>query len=455
MQRERLGSRLGFILLSAGCAIGIGNVWKFPYMVGQNGGGAFVLLYLFFLLVMGIPVMTIEFSLGRASRKSPVRIYHALAPKGSKWYIHGYMAMIGNYLLMMFYTTIGGWMLAYFVKMIKGDFKGLDAAGVEQAFGSLTTDLGTMLFWMLLVVVIGFAICSLGLQSGVERITKGMMVILLLLMIVLAVNSCLLPGGTEGLEFYLKPDFGKLTEYGLSEVIFAAMGQAFFTLSLGIGALAVFGSYIGKERKLTGEAVNILVLDTFVALTAGLIIFPACSAFGVDPGEGPGLVFVTLPNVFNNMKGGRFWGSLFFLFMTFAALSTIIAVFQNIISFAQDLWNWSLKKAVLINGAAIAILSLPCIFGMTIWSDFSILGKSILDFEDFLVSNNMLPLGSLVYLLFCVTRYGWGWKNFLKEANTGEGISFPKKIKVYLTFILPIIVLYIFVQGYISLFKSL
>ena len=455
MQRERLGSRLGFILLSAGCAIGIGNVWKFPYMVGQNGGGAFVLLYLFFLLVMGIPVMTIEFSLGRASRKSPVRIYHALAPKGSKWYIHGYMAMIGNYLLMMFYTTIGGWMLAYFVKMVKGDFKGLDAAGVEQAFGSLTTDLGTMLFWMLLVVVIGFAICSLGLQSGVERITKGMMVILLLLMIVLAVNSCLLPGGTEGLEFYLKPDFGKLTEYGLSEVIFAAMGQAFFTLSLGIGALAVFGSYIGKERKLTGEAVNILVLDTFVALTAGLIIFPACSAFGVDPGEGPGLVFVTLPNVFNNMKGGRFWGSLFFLFMTFAALSTIIAVFQNIISFAQDLWNWSLKKAVLINGIAIAILSLPCIFGMTIWSDFSILGKSILDFEDFLVSNNMLPLGSLVYLLFCVTRYGWGWKNFLKEANTGEGISFPKKIKVYLTFILPIIVLYIFVQGYISLFKSL
>ena len=346
-------------------------------------------------------------------------------------------------------------MLAYFVKMIKGDFKGLDAAGVEQAFGSLTTDLGTMLFWMLLVVVIGFAICSLGLQSGVERITKGMMVILLLLMIVLAVNSCLLPGGTEGLEFYLKPDFGKLTEYGLSKVIFAAMGQAFFTLSLGIGALAVFGSYIGKERKLTGEAVNILVLDTFVALTAGLIIFPACSAFGVDPGEGPGLVFVTLPNVFNNMKGGRFWGSLFFLFMTFAALSTIIAVFQNIISFAQDLWNWSLKKAVLINGVAIAILSLPCIFGMTIWSDFSILGKSILDFEDFLVSNNMLPLGSLVYLLFCVTRYGWGWKNFLKEANTGEGISFPKKIKVYLIFILPIIVLYIFVQGYISLFKSL
>ena len=455
MEREKFSSRLGFILISAGCAIGLGNVWRFPYITGKYGGAAFVLIYLFFLIVMGLPIMVMEFAVGRASQKSIATSFNVLEKKGSKWHIYRYFGMAGNYLLMMFYTTIGGWMLACFVKMIKGDFKGLDAAGVEQAFGSLTTDLGTMLFWMLLVVVIGFAICSLGLQSGVERITKGMMVILLLLMIVLAVNSCLLPGGTEGLEFYLKPDFGKLTEYGLSEVIFAAMGQAFFTLSLGIGALAVFGSYIGKERKLTGEAVNILVLDTFVALTAGLIIFPACSAFGVDPGEGPGLVFVTLPNVFNNMKGGRFWGSLFFLFMTFAALSTIIAVFQNIISFAQDLWNWSLKKAVLINGAAIAILSLPCIFGMTIWSDFSILGKSILDFEDFLVSNNMLPLGSLVYLLFCVTRYGWGWKNFLKEANTGEGISFPKKIKVYLTFILPIIVLYIFVQGYISLFKSL
>lgn len=456
MEREKFSSRLGFILISAGCAIGLGNVWRFPYITGKYGGAAFVLIYLFFLIVMGLPIMVMEFAVGRASQKSIATSFNVLEKKGSKWHIYRYFGMAGNYLLMMmFYTTIGGWMLAYFVKMIKGDFKGLDAAGVEQAFGSLTTDLGTMLFWMLLVVVIGFAICSLGLQSGVERITKGMMVILLLLMIVLAVNSCLLPGGTEGLEFYLKPDFGKLTEYGLSEVIFAAMGQAFFTLSLGIGALAVFGSYIGKERKLTGEAVNILVLDTFVALTAGLIIFPACSAFGVDPGEGPGLVFVTLPNVFNNMKGGRFWGSLFFLFMTFAALSTIIAVFQNIISFAQDLWNWSLKKAVLINGVAIAILSLPCIFGMTIWSDFSILGKSILDFEDFLVSNNMLPLGSLVYLLFCVTRYGWGWKNFLKEANTGEGISFPKKIKVYLIFILPIIVLYIFVQGYISLFKSL
>ena len=455
MEREKFSSRLGFILISAGCAIGLGNVWRFPYITGKYGGAAFVLIYLFFLIVLGLPIMVMEFAVGRASQKSIATSFNVLEKKGSKWHIYRYFGMAGNYLLMMFYTTIGGWMLAYFVKMVKGDFTGLDTEGVSAAFGSLSTDMTQMIFWMVLIVVIGFAVCSMGLQKGVEKITKIMMVVLLALMVLLAVRSCTLEGASEGLKFYLLPDFGKLSEYKIQEVIFAAMGQAFFTLSLGIGALAIFGSYIGKEHKLTGEAVSITILDTMVALIAGLIIFPACSAFNVNPGEGPGLVFVTLPNVFNAMKGGRFWGALFFLFMSFAALSTIIAVFQNIISFAQDLWNWSVKKAALIIGIAIFLLSLPCIFGMTILSDFTILGKDIMGFEDFLVSNNLLPLGSLVYLLFCVTRYGWGWENFLKEANTGEGISFPRKIKVYLTFILPVIVLYIFVQGYWSLFQSL
>lgn len=454
-EREKFSSRLGFILISAGCAIGLGNVWRFPYITGKYGGAAFVLIYLFFLLVLGLPIMVMEFAVGRASQRSIATSFNVLEKEGSKWHIYRYFGMAGNYLLMMFYTTIGGWMLSYFFKMAKGEFQGLDITGVTQTFDTLRSDAPTMIFWMLMVVVLSFLVCSMGLQSGVERINKIMMVVLLLLMVVLAINSCLLPGAGEGLKFYLVPDFNKLVENGISEAVFAAMGQAFFTLSLGIGALAIFGSYIGKERKLTGEAVNILVLDTTVALIAGLIIFPACFAFGINPGEGPGLVFVTLPNVFNEMPGGRLWGALFFLFMTFAALSTIIAVFQNLISFAQDLWNWSLKKAVLVNGIAVFVLSLPCIFGMTIWSDFTILGKQIMDFEDFLVSNNMLPLGSLVYLLFCVSRYGWGWDKFLKEANTGEGLSFPKKLRVYLTFVLPLVIFYIFIQGYWSLFQNL
>ncbi len=455
MEREKFSSRLGFILISAGCAIGLGNVWRFPYITGKYGGAAFVLIYLFFLIVLGLPSMVMEFSVGRASQKSIARSFNELEKKGTKWHLYRYVGMAGNYLLMMFYTTIGGWMLIYFFKMVKGDFVGLDADGVAQAFSNLTGDLKTMVIWMLVIVILGFLVCSMGLQSGVERINKTMMVVLFLLMVVLAINSSLLPGASEGLKFYLLPDFGKLTEYPISEVIFAAMGQAFFTLSCGIGALAIFGSYIGKERKLTGEAINILVLDTAVALIAGLIIFPACFAYGIDPGEGPGLIFVTLPNVFNHMAMGRLWGSLFFLFMTFAALTTIIAVFQNIISCVRDLWGWSLKKASLINGVLIAVLSLPCIFGMTIWSDFSFIGKSVLDLEDFIVSNNILPLGSLVYLLFCVNRYGWGWDNFIKEANTGRGISFPSKLRVYFTYILPIIILYIFLQGYWSLFQTL
>ncbi|HJC64797.1 MAG TPA: sodium-dependent transporter [Candidatus Blautia merdavium] len=455
MEREKFSSRLGFILISAGCAIGLGNVWRFPYITGKYGGAAFVLIYLFFLIVLGLPIMVMEFSVGRASQKSIATSFNVLEKKGSKWHIYRYFGMAGNYLLMMFYTTIGGWMLAYFFKMAAGEFEGLDTDGVSAVFADISTDLPTMVFWMAVIVLIGFLVCSFGLQSGVEKISKFMMIILLLLMIALAVNSCLLPGASDGLKFYLLPDFEKLTAYNLSEVVFAAMGQSFFTLSLGIGALAIFGSYIGKERRLTGEAVNIVVLDTCVALISGLIIFPACFAFDINPGEGPGLVFVTLPNVFNEMPLGRLWGSLFFLFMTFAAVTTIIAVFQNIISFAQDLWGWSVKKAVLVNGIAIFLLSLPAIFGNTIWSSFTILGKGIMDFEDFLVSNNILPLGSLVYLLFCVTRYGWGWDNFIKEANTGEGLKFPKKIRVYLTFILPIVVLYIFLQGYWTLIQSL
>ena len=455
MKREKFSSRLGFILISAGCAIGLGNVWRFPYISGKYGGAAFVLIYLFFLAILGLPIMVMEFAVGRASQKSIATSFNVLEKEGSKWHVYRYFGMAGNYLLMMFYTTIGGWMIQYFFKMAKGDFVGLNAEQISGVFGEVSTNKNSMIFWMLVIVVIGFLVCSLGLQNGVEKITKVMMVVLLALMLVLAVRSCTLEGASEGLKFYLLPDFKKLTEYNITEVVFAAMGQAFFTLSLGIGALAIFGSYIGKERKLTGEAISITILDTFVAIVAGLIIFPACFAFGVDPGEGPGLVFVTLPNVFNAMTGGRIWGTLFFLFMTFAALSTIIAVFQNIIAFAQDLWGWSIKKASLVNMVAVFILSLPCIFGMTIWSDFTILGKDIMGFEDFLVSNNLLPLGSLVYLMFCISRYGWGWDNFLKEANTGEGISFPKKIRFYLNYILPLIVLYIFFQGYWSLFQSL
>lgn len=452
-KREKFSSRLGFILISAGCAIGLGNVWRFPYITGQYGGGAFVLVYLFFLLLLGLPIMVMEFAVGRASQKSVALSYEVLEPKGTKWHIHKYFAIAGNVLLMMFYTTVGGWMLAYFFKMAKGDFVGTNAEQVAGIFGALTTNRNEMLFWMILISLIGLLVCSFGLEKGVEKITKVMMVSLLLIMGLLVVRSLTLPHAMEGLEFYLKPDFGKMKEAGISTVIFAAMGQSFFTLSIGIGALAIFGSYIGKERALTGEAVNVALLDTFVAIMAGLIIFPACFAFDINPGEGPGLVFVTLPNVFNEMAGGRIWGTLFFLFMTFAALSTIIAVFQNIITCTRDLWGWSVKKATWINGILLIILGIPCVLGMTDWSGFAIGGKNIMDIEDFLVSNNLLPLGSLVYLFFCVTRYGWGWDNFLKEANAGEGVKFPqgKVVKFYLTYILPLIVLYIFVQGYIAM----
>jgi NSS family neurotransmitter:Na+ symporter len=452
--REKLSSRLGFLLLSAGCAIGLGNVWRFPYITGEYGGAAFVLVYLFFLVIFGIPIMVMEFSVGRASQKSVAMSFNVLEKKGSKWHLHRYTAMAGNYLLMMFYTTIAGWMLSYVVKTARGDFVGLDPKEISALFTNWTQNTGGVIFWMIIVVLLGFGICSLGLKNGVEKITKVMMSSLFIIMLVLVVRSLTLPGAMEGLKFYLIPDFKKMAEAGISEVVFAAMGQAFFTLSIGIGSMAIFGSYIGKDRALMGEAVSVGVLDTLVALIAGLIIFPACSAFGVDAGEGPGLVFVTLPNIFNAMPGGRVWGTLFFIFMSFAALSTVIAVFENIISFGIDLWGWSRKKAVLVNLVVIILLSLPCVLGFSVLSGVHPLGgtSNILDFEDFLVSNNLLPLGSLVYLLFCVTRYGWGWDHFIEEANTGKGMRFPKWARGYVSYILPILIVLVFVQGYLAKF---
>ena len=454
MQREKFSSRLGFILISAGCAIGLGNVWRFPYIVGKYGGAAFVLLYLFFLLILGLPIVIAEFAVGRASQRSVAKSFDVLEPEGTKWHWYKWGAIAGNYLLMMFYTTIAGWMILYCVKMAKGDFAGLNTEAVQGEFVSLTQNPLLMAVCMIIIVVLCFTICACGLQNGVERITKVMMLCLLGLMIVLAVHSVFLKGGQEGIVFYLKPDFHRLVEAGLGEAVFAAMGQAFFTLSIGIGALAIFGSYIGKERRLTGEAISVTVLDTFVALMAGFIIFPACFAYGVEAGSGPSLIFITLPNVFNAMAGGRIWGFCFFLFMSFAAISTVVAVFENIMSFSMDMTGCSRKKAAICNGIAIVILSMPCILGFNILSGFEPLGagSNILDLEDFIVSNNILPLGSLVYLLFCTTKYGWGFEKFSEEANTGEGIRLPKAVRGYMTWILPLIVLLIFVQGYVSKF---
>lgn len=454
MKREYFSSRLGFILISAGCAIGLGNVWRFPYIVGKYGGAAFVLVYLLFLLILGLPIMVMEFSVGRASKASAALSFDRLEPKGTKWHWYKFGAMAGNYLLMMFYTTIGGWMVQYFIKMVSGRFEGLNTEEVSGVFSEMLAQPGTMTAYMIFVVVACFLICGIGLQKGVEKITKVMMLLLLGLMFLLAIRSVTLPNAGNGLRFYLYPDFHKLVEYGLFESIFAAMGQAFFTLSLGIGAIAIFGSYIGKERSLTGEAVCVTLLDTFVAFIAGLIIFPACFAYGVDPGQGPSLIFITLPNVFNSMSGGRIWGTLFFLFMIFAAASTVIAVFENIISFAIDLTGCSRKKAVLVNTIAMILLSLPCVLGFNLWSGFAPFGagSNVLDLEDFIVSNNLLPLGSLIYLLFCTSRYGWGWKNFLAEADAGSGLKFPKWARIYVSYVLPLIVLFIFVQGYISKF---
>ena len=451
MNRENFQSRLGFILVSAGCAIGIGNVWRFPYVAGQNGGGVFVLFYLIFLLCMGVPVLTMELAVGRAGKKSAVQAYKALEKDGQKWHIHGWFCMIGCALLMMYYTTVSGWMLSYFVKFITGSFKsGMDADAVGSVFSNLLADPVEMAVFMAITVIAGFIVCSFGLQNGLERISKIMMSALLVLIVVLAVHSLVLPGSGEGLRFYLMPDFKRAADVGIGKVITAAMNQAFFTLSLGIGAMEIFGSYMPGGRTLTGESVRICGLDTFVALMSGLIIFPACFSFGIQPDAGPSLIFVTLPNVFVNMAGGRLWGTLFFLFMTFASFSTVIAVFENLIAGCIDNFGWSRKKAVLCNGILILIASLPCVFGYNIWSSLHLIGgRDVLDTEDFLVSNILLPGGSLVYLLFCVTRRGWGFDNYLAENNRGKGMKMSGKLKWYFMTLLPILILIILIQGLI------
>ncbi len=454
MQREHLGSRLGFILLSAGCAIGLGNVYKFPYVAGQNGGAIFVLVYLCCLVLLGLPVMTMEFAMGRAAQKSPARMYQALQPKKSKWHLHGYVALSGNYIMLMCYTTITGWLLQYFVDTALGKFAEMDVAAVQAQFGVVTQNAGTMAFYATLATLLATILCSFSLQKGLERITKWMMMALLGIMVILAVNSCMLDGGSEGLRFYLMPSWQNFMEAGPLNVVVAAMNQSFFSLSLGIGAMAIFGSYLKKEHTLMGEAVNVVCLDTFVAFTAGLIIFPACFAYGVQPDSGFDLIFITLPNIFNNLTGGRLWGSLFFLFMSFAALSTVFAVFENIVACTRDIFGWGRVKACLINGIALSVLSLPCILGFTILSGVQIMGMSIMAFEDFVVNNVLLPLGSLIFVLFCTTRYGWGWENFLKEANEGQGLKMAKWMRPYVTYILPILILSIFVVGLISLFGT-
>ena len=459
-KRETFSSRLGFLLISAGCAIGLGNVWRFPYITGKYGGAAFVLLYLLFLVILGLPVMVMELAVGRASQKSIALSFQKLEPKGSKWHWYSYAGFAGNYLLMMFYTVIAGWLVYYFVKMVRGDFAGLDAEGVAGEFGGLMGQPGTMTLYMVIVVCIGMFVCLQGLRNGVERVNKIMMLCLLAIMAALAVNSVLLDGAGEGLKFYLQPNFRNLVydaqgNWILGEAVFAAMGQAFFTLSLGIGAIAIFGSYIGKERRLAGEALRIGVLDTCVAFVAGLIIFPACSAFGVSTGEGPALVFVTLPNIFNHMALGRLWGGAFFLFLSFAALSTVIAVFENIISFTMDRWGMERRKAVLVNFIGVLVLSMPCILGCNLWSGFTVLGMDVSGIEDFLVSQNILPLGSLLYVLFCTSRRGWGWDKFLAEANEGQGLRFPRGVRFYVSYALPAIVLFIFVMGYWNQFGAM
>lgn len=451
MKRESFKSRLGFILVSAGCAIGIGNVWRFPYVTGQNGGGIFVLFYLIFLVCMGLPVLTMELAVGRASRKSAVMSYKALEKEGCKWHIHGWIAMLGCYMLMMYYTTVSGWMVAYFFKFLKGDFtSGMNTDDTAAAFGNMLADPKQMAFWMIVTVVLGFLVCSRGLQNGLEKISKFMMSALLLLIIVLAVHSITLSGALEGVKFYLVPNLDAVSEIGIKNVITAAMNQAFFTLSLGVAAMEIFGSYMGKDCTLAGEGAKICALDTFVAIMSGLIIFPACFSYGVEVDAGPSLIFITLPNVFVNMQGGRIWGCLFFLFMTFASFSTVIAVFENIMSFAIDMFGWSRNKAALINGVIILIASMPCVLGYNVWSDLHLIGgRDVLDSEDFMVSNLLLPIGSLVYLLFCVTKWGWGFDKYIDEANTGSGLKISRKLKPYFQFILPLLILFIFIQGLI------
>lgn len=451
MERESFKSRTGFLLVSAGCAIGIGNVWRFPYVVGQNGGGLFVLFYLIFLVLMGIPVLTMEFAVGRASGKSAVLSYKTLEKPKSKWHIHGWFCMLGCYMLMMYYTTVSGWMTSYFYKFATGEFKtGMDSKSVSNVFNNLTSSPIEMLIWIFIITALGFFVCSKGVQKGLEKVSKFMMVALLVLIVVLAIHSVTLSGAKEGLSFYLIPDLERVSKIGLGNVITSAMSQAFFTLSLGIAAMEIFGSYMKKDHTLTGEAVRICCLDTFVAIMAGLIIFPACFSYNVEAGQGAALIFDALPNVFVNMAGGRIWGTLFFLFMTFASFSTVIAVFENLVSFVSDTFHISRKKSSIINFIIVFITSLPCMFGFNLLSGVNVLGMGILDMEDFVVSNILLPLGSLVYLLFCVTKFGWGFDNYYNECNTGKGMKLPRIVKPYLQYVLPILILIVFAQKFIG-----
>ena len=460
--RERFGSRFGFILISAGCAIGLGNVWRFPYIVGEYGGAAFVLLFLLFLLVFSLPILVMEFAVGRASQKGIARSFDELEPPGSKWHRFKWIALAGNYLLMMFYTTVAGWMIAFALYSIAGTFEGMDAAAVEGVYDALLGDPVQIVAFMLLVVAIGVAVTSAGLRNGVERVTKTMMIALFAVLAVLCVRAVTLPGAEGGLAFYLMPDFGKLfagqtpaDQWGtFADAVFAAMGQAFFTVSVGVGSMSIFGSYIDKRHRLTGEALRICGLDTLVAFMAGLIIFPACFAFGVEPGSGPGLVFITLPSVFGQMPFGQLWGALFFLFMSFAALSTVIAVFENIMSFSMDQWGMSRKRSCLVNGTALAVLSLPCALGFNVWSGAEIPGiGNIQAIEDFLMSNNVLPLGGLVFLLFCTMKRGWGFDAFAAEADEGDGARFPRWARGYVRFALPALIVAVFVAGYVPIVR--
>jgi neurotransmitter:Na+ symporter, NSS family len=457
MERERFGSRIGFILVSAGCAIGLGNVWRFPYITGEYGGAAFVVMYLVFLAIFALPVLIMEFAMGRASQKSVARSYDTLEPAGTKWHRFKWIGLAGNYLLMMFYTCVAGWMLAYMVKMAAGTFNGLDSSQVAGVFSDMLADPLQMTIFMVIVVAIGVLTTSFGVQNGVERVSKVMMVALFVVLIVLCVRAVTLPNASEGLSFYLLPDFGKLfagttlaeqwSTFG--SAVYAAMGQAFFTVSVGMGSMSIFGSYIGKEHRLTGEALRVTILDTLVALMAGLVIFPSCFSFGVEPGSGPSLVFITLPIVFNEMPLGQLWGTLFFLFMTFAALSTVIAVFENIMSFTIDQWGTPRKKACLVNGLCLLVLSMPCVLGFNVLSGVNIPAiGDIQSIEDFLVSNNILPLGGLFLVLFVTRKNGWGWKNFLAEADTGKGLRFPAWSRVYMTYILPLGMIVVFIMGY-------
>ena len=454
MQRENFQSRLGFILVSAGCAIGIGNVWKFPYVTGANGGGVFVLFYIISLIIMGVPILTMELAVGRASRKSAVLGYKTLEPKGSKWHLHGWFCIIGCCLLMMYYTTVSGWMLGYCVKFATGTFNGLDAAGVDAVWTDMLANPGEMALWMVITVLVGFIVCSFGLQKGLERISKWMMICLLVLIVILAVNSLTLDNAIEGVKFYLLPDFQRAADVGIGNVIVAAMNQSFFTLSLGIAAMEIFGSYMSKEHTLPGEAVRICCLDTFVAFMSGMIIFPACFSFGIQPDSGPSLIFLTLPRVFVNMAGGQIWGALFFLFMTFASFTTVLAVFENILASCMDNFGWSRKKSTILCCVFMLLASLPCVLGYNLWYFELALpnapnGGQILDIEDFLVSNLLLPIGSLIYLLFCVSKWGWGFDKYLAEANTGTGLKMAQWLKPYFQFILPLLILVILVQGLI------